>query len=176
MSDEETKTDAKKQREPKKNSIPTDEVTALIEGIPSYKKTSFLVVGYKDGVRLAIPLTTGVSRVYFYGNNDYSLIPDHTAITQYTAEQRREQRRGGIMAEVDFEKGLDLAREAFALLVAVVKSAQAPQPKLAKPKLPKKEKAVAPAKASADAEQQDGQAEDDAGAAGVDAHGGSDSV
>ncbi len=151
MSEEEQKTETaaeKKAREPKKNSIPNAEIDAMVAGIPSYEKTSFLVVGHKDGVRLAIPRTTGVSRVYFYGNNDYDLIPEHDAIVEFTAEQRKEQRKGGIMAEVNFEKGLDAAREALALLVEVVRRAPAPQPKLAKPKAPKKEKAVAAPKAS----------------------------
>lgn len=149
---EETKTETaaeKKAREPKKNSIPSTEVDKLIAGIPSYKKTSFLVVGHRDGIRIALPLTTGVSRAYFYGNGDYSLIPSHDAITVFTEEQRKEQRKGGIMAEIDFEKGLDQAREALTLLIEVVRAAPAPAPKaVAKPKAPKKEKAVAAAPAN----------------------------
>lgn len=137
-------TSEKKVREPKRNSIPSTEVAVLTEGIPQYTKTSFLVVGHKDGVRIALPLTSGVSRAYFYGNGDYSLIPQHDAISVFTEEQRKEQRKGGIMAEVDFEKGLDQAREALVKLIAVVRAAPAPAPKaLAKPKAPKKPKAVA---------------------------------
>lgn len=143
MSEDKTE---KKAREPKKNSIPSDEIEKLVAGIPQYKKTSFLVVGHKDGVRLAIPLTSGVSRAYFYGNGDYSLIPHHDAITVFTEEQRKEQRKGGIMAEIEFDKGLDAAREALTKLINVVRHAPAPQPKaLAKPKAakePKKAKAA----------------------------------
>jgi hypothetical protein len=143
MSDEAKNDAEKKPREPKKNSIPSTEIEALTNGIPQYKKTSFLVVGHRDGVRIALPLTAGVSRAYFYGNGDYSLIPQHDAITVFTEEQRKEQRRGGIMAEVDFEKGLDAAREALTKLIEVVRAAPAPAPKaLAKPKEPRKAKAV----------------------------------
>jgi hypothetical protein len=151
MSDENsTSPAAKKAREPKKNSIPQATVTALVEGIPQYEKESFLVVGHKGGVRVALPLTTGVSRVYFYGNNDYSLIPQHEAITVFSEEQRKEGRKGGIMAEVDFGKGLDLALSALTALVEVVRNAKAPEPKLAKPKAPKKPKKAAAAPIEAD--------------------------
>jgi hypothetical protein len=141
----------KKAREAKRNSIPFAEVQALVDGIPQYDKASFLVVGHKNGVRLALPRTTGVSRAYFYGNGDYSLIPDLTAITTFTEEQRKEQRRGGIMAEVEFDN-LDLARQALEALVKVVRSAPAPTPKLAKPKAPRKLKAVAATKADFEGE------------------------
>lgn len=151
MSENSNETD-KKAREPKKNSIPYTEIEQLVTGIDSYKKTSFLVVGHRDGVRLAIPLTTGVSRVYFYGDNNYDLVPTHDSIVEFTPEQRKEQRKGGIMAEVDFEKGLDGAREALKLLVDVVRNAPEPQKKLAKPKAPKKEKAVAAPKAAKSAD------------------------
>ena len=113
-----TNTDeAKKARDPKRNSIPAEKVNALVAGLPQYNKTSFLVVGHKDGVRLAVPVTSGVSRVYFYGDGDYSIIPEHMAITVFTEEQRKEGRKGGIMAEVDFAKGTDLAYSALEALV-----------------------------------------------------------
>lgn len=134
MSEAETTADAQdKKREPKKNSIPKTEIEALVKGLPQYEKTSFLVVGHKNGVRLAIPLTTGVSRVYFYGNDDYSTIPDDEAITVFDEANRKEHRRGGIMAEVDFEKGLEAARRALGKLVEAVKAAPTPEVK------PKKE-------------------------------------
>lgn len=144
MSDNDTtaedsaETEAKK-REPKKNSIPKAEIEALVKGLPQYTKTSFLVVGHKNGVRLAIPLTAGVSRIYFYGNDDYSKIPDDDAITVFDEADRKQHRRGGIMAEVDFEKGLDAARRALGKLVDAVKTAPAPITKAAK--LPKAKKA-----------------------------------
>lgn len=140
MSDTETNTaPADKKREPKKNSIPQDEIETLVAGIPSYTKTSFRVVGHKDGVRLAIPLTSGVSRVYFYGNDDYSLIPEDDAITVFDEADRKQHRRGGIMAEVDFDKGLEAARRAIGLLVNVVKVAPAPAAKPKREPKPKKE-------------------------------------
>ncbi len=139
----EDKTDEKKAREPKKNSIPQEEIACLTAGIPQYEKTSFLVVGHKDGVRLALPKTSGVSRAYFYGNGDYSLIPDDEAITVHSEEVRKEQRKGGIMAEVNFELGLEAAKRALTKLVAVVRNAPAPADKaLAKPKAPRKAKAA----------------------------------
>jgi hypothetical protein len=143
MSDETTtETATEKKREPKKNSIPFTEIEALVSGLPQYKKTSFLVVGHKNGVRLAIPLTAGVSRVYFYGNDDYTQIPSDDAITVFDEADRKEHRRGGIMAEVDFEKGLEAARRALTLLVGVVKAAPAPAEKPKKEPKPKKEKAA----------------------------------
>jgi hypothetical protein len=139
----EDKTDEKKAREPKKNSIPQDEIAALTKGIPQYEKTSFLVVGHKDGVRVALPKTSGVSRAYFYGNGDYSLIPDDEAITVHSEEVRKEQRKGGIMAEVNFELGLEAARRALGKLIDVVRAAPATADKaLTKPKAPRKAKAA----------------------------------
>ncbi len=128
-----------KKREPKKNSIPADEIKTLIEGLPQYTKTSFLVVGYKNGVRLAIPKTTGVSRTYFYANDDYSLIPEDEAITVFDEADRKEHRRGGIMAEIDYDKGLEAARRALTKLIDVVKATPAPAEKPAKVPRAKKE-------------------------------------
>jgi hypothetical protein len=147
MSDENTTaTEGKKAREPKKNSIPSADVKELVAGIPQYEKASFLVVGYKDGVRLALPLTNGVSRTYFYGNGNYSIIPEDEAIRVFSAEERKENRLGGLMAEVDYSQGLDAARRALTKLVEVVRAAPVPQPK---PKRePKKPKAAAPAEAA----------------------------
>lgn len=151
MSEENTETTTetaaeKKAREPKKNSIPAEKVSELIEGIPQYDKTSFLVVGHKNGVRVALPKTNGVSRAYFYGNGDYAIVPSHPAVTTFTEEQRKERRLGGIMAEVNFEKGIEVATEGLAALVAVVRAAEAPAPKGVKapkePKTPRKKKAA----------------------------------
>ena len=142
MSEEDTTTTEKvekKAREPKKNSIPRAEIEALVQDLPQYKKTSFLVVGHKSGVRLAIPLTAGVSRIYFYGNDDYTTIPDDEAITVFDEANRKEHRRGGIMAEVDFEKGLDAARRALGKLVDAVRAAPAPAEKPKRAPKPKKE-------------------------------------
>ena len=120
----------------KRNSIPRAEVDALVAGITQYEKTSFLMVGHKGGVRLAIPKTlTGVSRAYFYGNGDYGLIPVLPGIEVFSAERRKELRKGGIMAEVDFEVGVEDATEALKALIEVVRAAPAPAPKaLKKPK------------------------------------------
>jgi hypothetical protein len=136
-----TESAEKKAREPKKNSIPKTEIEALVQGIPQYTKTSFLVVGHKNGVRLAIPLTSGVSRVYFYANDDYSLIPEDDAITVFDEADRKQHRRGGIMAEVDFEKGLEAARRALGKLVEAVKTAPTPAAKPKREPKPKKPKA-----------------------------------
>lgn len=156
MSDETTTTEAaektSKPREPKKNSIPRTEIEALVKDLPQYTKTSFLVVGHKNGVRLAIPLTAGVSRVYFYGNDDYTIIPADDAITVFDEANRKEHRRGGIMAELDFEKGLDAAKAALVKLIDVVRAAPIPVDKPKKEPKPKKEKAaVADAPAPAEA-------------------------
>lgn len=145
MSEENTEpaaTAEEKKRDPKRNSIPSIEVQALVDGIPSYEKASFLVVGHKDGVRLAVPRTAGVSRVYFYANGDYSIIPDDEAITVFSESERKDGHKGGIMAEVNFEKGLDAARRALGKLVEAVKAAPAPvvKPKtIPKVKAPKAE-------------------------------------
>lgn len=141
--------DEKKAREPKKNSIPSDEVRALVAGLPQYDKASFLMVGHRNGVRLALPKTTGVSRAFFYGNGDYAAVPEDEAITVFSEEQRKEGRKGGIMAEVNFELGLDAARRALGKLVGAVKAAPVPQAKPAKapPKAkrePKEPKVTAP--------------------------------
>jgi hypothetical protein len=154
MSEEATVTETEtKKRESKKNSIPMTEIESLIAGIPSYTKTSFLVVGHKGGVRIAMPKTTGVSRAYFYGNDDYALVPKHDAITVHSEEARKAGRKGGIMAEVDFSKSNEQAREALTLLVAAVRRAEAPAAKAVKapkePKQPKAPKVPKAAKAAA---------------------------
>ncbi len=133
----------RKAREPKKNSIAVQAIDAMIDGLPKYTKASFVVVGHRGGVRLALPKTNGVSRAYFYGNGDYSLVPAHAAITVFTEEQRKEQHRGGIMAEVNFELGIEQATEALQALVDVVRAAPAPErgKKAKEPKEPKKAKA-----------------------------------
>ncbi len=128
----------KKAREPKKNSIPMADVKVITAGLPSYDKTSWHMVGHKNGVRLAITKTTGVSRIYFYANNDYGLIPDDPAIRVFNEADRKENNRGGVMAEVNFEQGVDAAKRALTKLVAAVKAAPAP---IEKPKaLPKVKK------------------------------------
>ncbi len=136
---DETKTEAVSS---KKNSISSDEVERITAGIPRYEKASFLVIGHRGGVRIALPKTNGVGRAYFYGNGDYSLVPTHEAITVFSEEDRREHHRGGIMAEVNFSLGVELATDALARLVAIVAAAEAPAPKGAKaPKEPKEPKA-----------------------------------
>jgi hypothetical protein len=137
MSDTDTK--EKKAREPKKNSIPADEVKTLVEGIPSYTKASFLVVGHKNGLRLALPKTSGVSRAYFYAAGDYSKIPEDEAITVFSEAERKEGRKGGIMAEVNFDLGTEAARRALGKLVDAVKAAPTP---VTKPKPTPKAKKV----------------------------------
>ncbi len=141
------------------------EVDAAIDGIMQYKKTSFLVVGHKGGTRLAIPLTKDVGRVYYYGD-DYAALPKHEAITVFTVEERKARRLGGIMAEVDFSRGHDLALEAFTALTQVVRAAKEPVPRSVKVKTPRAPKPVkvkaVPAGESKQADQLD--ANDDLGA------------
>lgn len=137
MSEDSKNETEKKAREPKKNSIPATEVRDLTKDIPQYEKASFLVVGHKNGVRLAIPRTGGVSRAYFYG--DYSLIPSDEAIQVYSVDERKQEHLGGITAKVDFEKGVDAARRALGLLIDVVRAAPAPAAK------PKREPKAKPA-------------------------------
>lgn len=132
----------KKTREPKKNSIPAAEIKALTDGIPQYEKASFLVVGHKNGVRIALPRTGGVSRAYFYG--DYSIIPADDAIRVFSIEERKADRLGGITARVEFDKGADAARRAIGKLVEVVKAAPAPAPKPKREPKPKAEEKILP--------------------------------
>lgn len=129
---------------PKRISIPFDKIGELAAGIPQYDKASFLVIGHRRGVRIALPKTNGVSRAYFYGLGDYTLIPTNDAITVFTTDERKANRRGGIMAEVNFELGVEAAVEALTALIAVVRTADAPAAKgLKEPRKPRKSKAVA---------------------------------
>jgi hypothetical protein len=147
MSEDTTQAAAKKTREPKKNSIPTEAVERMTQGLPGYEKASFVVIGHKNGVRIALPKTNGVSRAYFYGNGDYALVPAHDAITVFSEEERKAQHRGGIMAEVNFEKGIEAAASALEALVEAVRKAPTPPEKGAsKPKEPKEPKAPRKAK------------------------------
>lgn len=133
----------KKVREIRRSSIPTDVVEGLVADLPRYSKASFDVIGHRNGVRIAVPKTNGVSRVYFYGCDDYSLVPVHPAIRQFSVEDRKENNRGGIMAEIDFSGGSDVALEALRVLIDVVRAAPAPAPKGVKaPKAPRKAKTV----------------------------------
>lgn len=119
----------KKSRESKKASIPNGVIEELARGLPSYEKASFVVIGHRSGVRIALPKTVGVSRAYFYGNGDYGLVPSHPAIRVFSESDRQAARLGGIMAEVSFELGVDAAIEALGLLIAVVRSAPPPAQK-----------------------------------------------
>ena len=132
----------------KRVTVDSSTVKSLVEGIPQYDKASFTVVGHKGGVRLALPRTNGISRAYFYGNGDYSLVPEHPAISVFSAEKRKEHRLGGIMAEVNFDLGVDEATSALKALLDVVRAAPAPAPKALKS--PKKEKAAPTAPVSDD--------------------------
>jgi hypothetical protein len=135
-----------KARESKRNSIPSDVVSDIVTDIPQYTKASWLVVGHRGGVRLALPRTNGVSRAYFYGNGDYAQIPSHPAITVFTEEQRKEKHLGGVMAEVDFSAGVEAATAALALLAGIVRRAEAPPAKgLREPKAPRTAKKARPA-------------------------------
>lgn len=123
MSEEQQQEETKKPRGPKKGSIPRTELDALTGDIPTWDKASFHMVGPRDGIRLAVPRTRGISRAYFYGADDYRTIPDHPAIRVFQPDERRERKLGGIMAELDLSHGLELAREALGLLVQAVRSA-----------------------------------------------------
>jgi len=118
--------ESKKPRAPKKGSIPMEELVALEAGIPTWDRKSFHMVGPRDGVRLAVRKSAGISRAYFYAAGDYGLIPDHPAIRVYSPEERKEKKLGGVQAELSFEHGLDKAREALGLLVEAVRNAPAP--------------------------------------------------
>lgn len=101
------------------------------------EKTSFFRVGPKGGTSAVYPKSESVSRFYFYGPEES--VPSHPAITLYTKEERKSMKLGGIVAEVDFDRGLESATEAVALLLQVVRTAPAPLPKEKKVR-PKKEK------------------------------------
>lgn len=141
MSEEESTAEAVPGR--KRNSIPFEAINSSITGIPQYNKASFLMVGYAGGVRLALPKTNGVSRAYFYGAGDYTLVPQHEAIVTFSKDERKAQHMGGIMARVDFDRGLEAATEALHLLIEVVRSAPPPPPRGEKkakgPKAPREE-------------------------------------
>lgn len=103
----------------KKNSVSFADVMNMVDGLPSYEKKSFLLVGTKGSVRLAIPKGEKISRFYFYGDDDYSLVPQHPAVVQYTVEERKAKKLGGIMAEVLFTE--ESYSEALQLLVDAVR-------------------------------------------------------
>lgn len=143
---EEEETQALVEVRTKRSVLAWDEVFQMVADLPQHSKTSFLVIGHRSGVRLAVPKTvTGVSRVYFYGNGDYSLVPATPGITVFSPEDRKAQRRGGIMAEVDFERGLVEARAALEALVEAVRRAPPPAPRgLKKAKAPRAPNEVDP--------------------------------
>jgi hypothetical protein len=113
---------------PKRNVLSWTDVDALTAGIERYEKTSFWVIGHRGGTRLAVPkTTTGVSRAYFYGT--YEQVPALPGIRTFTPEERKQLHKGGIVAEVDFELGLEEATAALASLIEVVRVAPAPAPR-----------------------------------------------
>lgn len=114
--------DDKKVREPRKNTLPYDEVVSMGDGLPTHTKKSWLVIGPQKGIRLTVPTTAGVGRAFFYGDDDYDLIPDDPAITIYSHEERKERKLGGIMARVEFDQGLDAAKRAIGKLIEVVRA------------------------------------------------------
>lgn len=111
-----------KKREPRKNTLPFDEVISMGEGLPSHSKKSWHIFGDPKGIRIAVPTTTGVGRVFFYGDDNYDLIPDDPAITVFSHEERKERKLGGIMAKVSFEDGLEAAKVALGKLLDVVRT------------------------------------------------------
>jgi len=125
---------------PKRRSLAWTDVDAITEGLPRHPKSSFLIVGHRSGVRLAIPRTvSGVSRAYFYG--PYELVPPVEGIVVHTPEARKSGRKGGIVAEVDFELDPDVARGALCALIEVVRAAPPPPPRgTRQPKAPKRAK------------------------------------
>lgn len=141
MSEENTET-APTEEKTRRNSIPRTEVDEMIAGIPQFEKKAFTMVGNEKarGVRLAIASTKNVSRVYFYADDDYQIIPELPGIVVFSKEDRKENHRGGVMAEIDFAVGADAARVALQALVDVVRSAppKAPRPER-KVKAPKAE-------------------------------------
>jgi len=134
---------------PKRNALTWAEVDGMTAGIGRYEKTSFWVIGHRGGTRLAVPKTvTGVSRAYFYG--PYESIPAVPGVITHMPEARKDARRGGIVAEVDFGLGLDVARGAFAALVDAVRAAPPPAPRGEKrPRKPKEPKGSREPKAAA---------------------------
>lgn len=130
---------------PKRSTLPWSEVDAMAAGIERYEKASFWVIGHRGGTRLAIPkTTTGVSRAYFYGT--YEQVPVAPAIRTFTPEERKRLHRGGIVAEVDFDGGVEGATAAMAALIAVIRVAPAPAPMgERKPRPPRAAKAKPPA-------------------------------
>lgn len=136
MSDNETNTNettttAPKEPKARKNSLPREEVEAILEGIPSFDKKAFVIRGLEQarGVRLAVASTKNVGRVYFYGDDDYSTLDGVAGVLVYDRDDRRENRRGGVMAEIDFSLGADSARAALVALAGVVRSAPAKAPR-----------------------------------------------
>ncbi len=108
-------------RKAKNGSIPRAELDALADGIPTWNKTAFHMVGPRDGVRIAVPNTQGILRAYLYAGGDYAIIPEHPAIRVFQPDERKERKLGGVQAELDFSLGLDNAREALGLLVEAVR-------------------------------------------------------
>ena len=113
----------KKPRSPKKGSIPRTELDSMTHGLPGWDRASFHMVGTRNGVRIAVPRTRGISRAYFYAAGDYNRIPDHPAIRVFQPDERKERKLGGICAEIDFSAGLELAKEALGLMVRAVREA-----------------------------------------------------
>ena len=115
----------RKPRKAKSGSIPREELDQLSDGIHTWDKKSFHMIGPKGGVLLAVPKSKGVSRAYFYAAGDYNLIPEHPAIKVYQPDERKERKLGGVMAELDFSQGLELAREGLGLLLESVRKNEA---------------------------------------------------
>lgn len=141
---------------PKRAALPWSEVDALTDGIERHEKASFWVIGHRNGTRLAVPKTVaGVSRAYFYGT--YEQVPAVPGITTFTPEERKLLHRGGIIAEVAFELGAEVASAALAALVAAVRAAPAPAPRgERKPRQPKAPKTPAEASGESAVELVDG--------------------
>lgn len=142
---ETTNTKPAKVEKPKKFAFKADEVDTMLAaaGVAVETMKSWKQAGPKNAVHLAVAKTKSVSRIYIYATH-----LSHPAVINYTDEDRKEKRLGGIKAEIDFDQPEELVRSALEMAIDAVKN-QPPVEKKEKatpaPKKPRAKKAEAEA-------------------------------
>lgn len=110
-------------------------------GLPVEQKKAFVHMGFKAGVRLSAANQEDVKRAFLYRAQ-----PEGAAFIHFTEQERKDQRLGGVTAEIDFSKSLEEVEAAIELALQAAVQAGAPAPKPVKePKAPKAPKAPKPA-------------------------------
>lgn len=133
----ETKT-TKTEKTRSKASLKLAEIKEMAQarGLEARELKAYVHYGFKGGVQVSVANNEDVGRVYIYRTH-----LEHPAVTNFSEEQRKAERLGGVFAEIEFDCDEAAVREAVALALDAVASAEAPVKAEPKPKAERKPRA-----------------------------------